>query len=158
MARRKRIHAPEKDEPALDISSLIDVCFLLLIYFLVTTQIVRKEQELSTTIPSFCLTGTPPEISPLRILLEANGSVSIKNETGLIELVETNPDLRKLPHLSERLKLHKSISDVSGHKTLVQLQVNGETAQQRVIDVLNALAGANITEITFTDAPKRQAT
>jgi len=27
------------DEPTLDISSLIDVCFLLLIYFLVTTTI-----------------------------------------------------------------------------------------------------------------------
>ncbi|MFT6239485.1 MAG: biopolymer transport protein ExbD [Akkermansiaceae bacterium] len=155
MARRKRIHAPEKDEPGLDISSLIDVCFLLLIYFLVTTQIVKKEQELSSTIPALKLDGDPPEIGALHILLEANGSVSIKNETGLVELVETSPNTRKLPYLSERLKLHKSISEVSGQQTLVQLQVNGDTVQQRVIDVLNALAGANITEITFTDAPER---
>jgi hypothetical protein len=33
MARHKKIQAPEEDEPGLDISSLIDVCFLLLIYF-----------------------------------------------------------------------------------------------------------------------------
>ena len=51
MARHKKIQAPEEDEPGLDISSLIDVCFLLLIYFLVTTQIIKKEQELSTALP-----------------------------------------------------------------------------------------------------------
>ena len=121
MARRKRIHSPEKDEPGLDISSLIDVCFLLLIYFLVTTQIVQKEQELSSSLPSPNLIGPPPELSPLRILLESNGQVSIENETGLSELVESDLNSRELPTLSKRLKLHKDTSDIAGHETLVQL-------------------------------------
>ena len=36
MARHRRAEAPEEDKPELSISPLIDVCFLLLIYFLVT--------------------------------------------------------------------------------------------------------------------------
>ena len=152
MARHKKIQSPAEEEPNLDISSLIDVCFLLLIYFLVTTQIVQKEQELSTTLPTHEQSGTPPEIGPLALILEANGRISILNETGQLELIESNPDTRELPHLSERLTLHKSISETSSQLPLVQIQVDGETAQQRVIDVLNALAGAKITEITFIDA------
>jgi biopolymer transport protein ExbD len=151
MSRRKKIQAPEDDEPGLDISSLIDVCFLLLIYFIVTTQIVKKEQELSARLPVVNPAGPQSSMPPLSIHLEANGHVSIKNESGLIELIETSPDLRELPNLSARLRLHKSASEMTGARPRVQIRVDGDAVQQRVTDIFNALAGAQITEITFTD-------
>ena len=40
MARHRRATALEEDKPELSISPLIDICFLLLIYFLVTTTTV----------------------------------------------------------------------------------------------------------------------
>lgn len=43
-SRRKKDRA-ELDEPQLDISSLIDVCFLMLIFFLVTTTIGRRSRS-----------------------------------------------------------------------------------------------------------------
>ena len=153
MARHKRILAPEKDEPALDISSLIDVCFLLLIYFLVTTQIFKKEQELSPNIPSLQLRHSPAETAALHIIVGAEGSVSLKDEASTLELIETDLKTHHLPTLSKRLRIHKTIADIAGQTTLVQLQVNQGTAHQRVVDVLNALADAKITEITFTDIP-----
>ena len=52
MARKKIAEALEDDEPGLDISSLIDVCFLLLIYFLVTTTIQPREQDLRMSLPA----------------------------------------------------------------------------------------------------------
>lgn len=151
MTRRKRISLPKNDEPGLNISSLIDVCFLLLIYFIVTTQIVRKEQEITSSIPTMCPQRDISKIEPLRILIEANGRIAIKNETGLLEMVETNPDSRELPALSARLKLLKDISLMSGQQALVQVTAHDNTSHQRVIDVLNTIAGANITDITFTD-------
>ncbi len=151
MARHKKMQSPEEDEPGLDISSLIDVCFLLLIYFLVTSQIVKKEQDLSTSLPSTAPSETPPDLAPMLILLEGNGNISLKGETGIIELIESDSDSRELPNLAQRLDLHKSVADTASQKALVQIRVEGDTVQQRVIDVLNALAGAGITEITFTD-------
>ena len=151
MARHKKQREMELDEPGMDISSLIDVCFLLLIYFLVTTQIVRKEQELSTALPAVAPSDTPPSLSPLFIMLEANGNISIKEETGQIDIVENNPDSRDLPNLAKRLSIHKGAADISGDKALVQIKVDGDAVQQRVTDILNALSGADITEITFTD-------
>lgn len=151
MARHKKMKKMELDEPGMDISSLIDVCFLLLIYFLVTTQIVRKEQELSTALPAVAPSDTPPELAPMLIILEANGNISIKDESGSVELVESGSDTRELPNLSKRLSIHKGAADISSSKALVQIKVDGDAMQQRVTDILNALAGAKITDITFTD-------
>lgn len=151
MARHKKMQPPEEDEPGLDISSLIDVCFLLLIYFLVTTQIVKKEQELNTALPANTPSEALPKLSPMLILLEESGNVSVQGESGVPELLESDPDARFLPNLSQRLELYKSIAEQSETEALVQLKVDGKAVQQRVIDVLNALAKAGISKITFTD-------
>lgn len=151
MARKRKFARSRFDEPGLNISSLIDVCFLLLIYFLVTTQIVRKEQELSSTTPGCRKEFPTPVIAPLYLLVEAEGAISIKNETGLVELLESNPESRFLPVLTDWLELYQSAALVSGQTPLVQIQVADEAIQQRVIDVLNALAGVGIKDITFVE-------
>ncbi|MBG7607508.1 MAG: biopolymer transporter ExbD [Verrucomicrobia bacterium] len=51
-ARYKKSHFESDTEPQLDISSLIDVCFLLLIYFLVTCTIQPREQDLLMALPT----------------------------------------------------------------------------------------------------------
>lgn len=151
MARHKRVQAPDEDEPGLDISSLIDVCFLLLIYFIVTTTITKKEQDLSLALPSQALSDTPPEIRPLFLRVEANGFIYIRPEGAQDELVEQDPESRILENLVPRLELYSSAAKNSNSKPIVQVYVDGEAKQQRVIDVLNALAGAGIATVTFTD-------
>lgn len=44
MARHKKLEMVEDEDPKLDISSLIDVCFLLLIYFLVATSLIQERK------------------------------------------------------------------------------------------------------------------
>lgn len=149
MTRQKKTRPLESDEPALNISSLIDVCFLLLIYFIVTTRIVKKEQELSSTIPSDESPYSPAIMEPLTLLVEANGHVSIRNETGLIELIESDESSRDLPDLSARLRMYRSAAQLSGQTPIVKIDVHEDTKQQRVTDVLNALAGEEIKDITF---------
>ncbi len=151
MARHKKTQAAEEDEPTLDISSLIDVCFLLLIYFLVTTTITKKEQDLSMTLPSVAPSDVPPHIRPLFLRLEANGFIYIRSESGEETLVEQNTKSRTLDNLSPRLTLYANAAKGSDSVPLVQVYVDGEAKQRRVIDVLNALAGAGISKVTFTD-------
>ena len=53
MARRVHSQTRGSDEdPELDISSLIDVSFLLLIYFIVTSTLQKRETDLGITLPS----------------------------------------------------------------------------------------------------------
>lgn len=151
MSRRKKMEVPDDDEPGLDISSLIDVCFLLLIYFLVTTTIVKKEQDISMALPSVAPSETPPDIRPLFIKLEANGYISTRSDGTPEQLVESDPDARELPTLVPLLESYKSAAEATDSEPLVQVYVEADARQQRVIDVLNSLAQVGISKVTFTD-------
>ena len=52
MARHKKYFHENTADPELDISSLIDVCFLLLIYFIVTSSVTIRESDLAMSLPA----------------------------------------------------------------------------------------------------------
>ena len=150
MARKKVADNLEEDEPGLDISSLIDVCFLLLIYFLVTTTIQPREQDLKMTLPAAAPSTEIPGLAPLFIKLEKSGSISI-NTGPDAEPLDTDVTSRKLPLLKGRLDTYAAIAKASGKQPMVQVWADGEAQQQRLIDVINCLASADIKSVTFTD-------
>ncbi len=135
------------DEPTLDISSLIDVCFLLLIYFLVTTTIQPREQDLRTTIPvpqDTELVTLPPMLIELR-----QGGEVVVNPGDAAEVYELDVDSRELPELKSRLDSLSGFGIQSVPKVL--LKVHDEALQQRYIDVINCLAEAGISDIAIMD-------
>lgn len=152
MARRKRAEAPDDDEPAMDISSLIDVCFLLLIYFIVTNTIQPKEMDLPLTLPSSVpSTEQPPEIKPMLIHIASSGSITVNQNEPLDTAATVTHDSRKLPQLEQRLSIYKGAFSGSDSEPLVQVAVDGEAPQQAVMDVINTLVGLDINKVTFTD-------
>lgn len=151
MARHKSILEESFSEPELDVSSLIDVCFLLLIYFLVTMTIVPRESDLALALP------TPGEvnpnttvIAPMFIRVDAGGTVFTGFGVSQMQM-DADPASRELPLLLGQLKLYRDAAFSSGDTPLVQLWVDPGAVQQRVIDVLNALAAAKIASVTFSD-------
>ncbi len=148
MARREQ-QAFEDDEPGLDISSLIDVCFLLLIYFLVTTTIQPRESDLQMQLPASAPSESTPDIDPMFIRVDAAGAI-YQGSGADAEKLDTDLDDHRLPKLLERLSVYVSTAG-EGNEPLVQIWVDAEAQQQRVIDVLNALAAKEITKVTFTD-------
>jgi biopolymer transport protein ExbD len=150
MARHKTILTEPDSEPQLDISSLIDVCFLLLIYFLVTSTIGPRERDLPLKLPPEKWAGTSSPIQPMFIRVDAAGAIF--TGTGLGERpMDNDPRSRDLPLLANYLNLYHSAAISAGEKPLVQIWVDPGVTQQRVIDVLNALAAAGIDRVTFTD-------
>ncbi|MEM1444241.1 MAG: biopolymer transporter ExbD, partial [Verrucomicrobiota bacterium] len=100
MARRK---APKEEDPALDMSSLIDVSFLLLIYFLVTSTLDPKEADLGMTMPTNQSTQTATEVDIDQMTVEVNSSGHIVlNE----EVLDTDPEKREVPLLLDRLRTY----------------------------------------------------
>lgn len=151
MARHKKSKVEQDGEPELDISSLIDVCFLLLIYFIVTSTITRREQDLGMALPANQPPSSEqPKIEPLFIKVDVAGAVY--SGVGPAQLaLDTDGSLRDLPLLDAQLQLYSQAAKSAGNNPLVQVWVDPGTLQQRVIDVLNALAAAGITSVTFTD-------
>jgi biopolymer transport protein ExbD len=151
MARHRKYQADEEPNPALDISSLIDVCFLLLIYFLVATTIQKKETDVPLALPAAAPRDADmPDIDPLFIKIDANGAIYTGAGSSQ-QMLDTDSTVREVPQLSQQLQLYVAGASSGGKKPLVQLWVDGGANQQRVIDVLNALVGAGISSVTFTD-------
>ncbi|MBK1826757.1 ExbD/TolR family protein [Haloferula rosea] len=150
MSRHKRDEAMEEDQPKLDISSLIDATFLLLIYFLVTTTIQPREQDVPMTLPAAAPSETPPEIEPKLIKIDASGAIFVGAGAAQIPM-DSDPDSRDVPMLFADLKSYSDSAKSASSEPLVQIYVDGGAAQQRVIDVLNALTGVGISKVTFTD-------
>ena len=65
--------------------------------------------------------------------------------------MDNDPESRDLPLLATHLKIYTAAAASAGEKPLVQVWVDPGVRQQRVIDVLNALAAAGIADVTFTD-------
>jgi biopolymer transport protein ExbD len=123
---------------------MIDIVFLLLIYFMVTTSIIKEEADLGVKLPSSMAAppGTPlPEQHYIDILLD--GTILLNG------MPTDNPGNRALPNLTRTLMQLKLSSDRAGLKTLVILQPDPETYQQSVVNVLNALKAVGISSISF---------
>ncbi|MCF7674626.1 MAG: biopolymer transporter ExbD [Akkermansiaceae bacterium] len=150
MARHKRYDAVEEEKTSLDISSLIDVTFLLLIYFLVTSAIQVKETDLGMKLPAAMPSDKQPDIEPMFIKIDASGIIYAG--TGNSQMVlDSDPNIRSLPMLAQQLDMYASAARSANKSPLVQLWADGGATTQRVIDVINALAVVKIESVTFTD-------
>lgn len=150
MARHKKYEDIPSADPALDISSLIDVCFLLLIYFIVTSTITPRESDLGMALPAANPSSEQPDIEPLFIRIEASGAIYTGTGTAQ-QPMDSDMSVREMPLLKGQLEMYSSAARAANSKPLVQIYADGSATQQRVIDVLNALAGAGISSVTFTD-------
>jgi biopolymer transport protein ExbD len=152
MARHKKYEAAQEGDPALDISSLIDVCFLLLIYFIVTSTITPRESDLGMALPASSPPGdSQPKIEPFYIKVDPTGTVY----TGVgaaQQAMDSDLSVRELPLLTSQLEMYHNAAKASSSTPLVQICADEGSTQQRVIDVLNALATVGINSVTFTDS------
>lgn len=126
-------------DPALDISSLIDVSFLLLIYFLVTSSLEPRESDLSMELPTSSGAASNIKVDPLQIRLTQAGEISIADQL--------MPDDSAL---EAELDRYKALTDATGNKPLVIVSADDEAKQQRFIDLMNALARVGITTVTLS--------
>ena len=150
MARHKKFQVSMDATPELDISSLIDVCFLLLIYFLVTSTISPRETDLGMSLPAANPSNEQPKIEPMFIRVDVAGVIYTGVGAGQQQL-DQDASSRDVPLLDSQLDLYSAAARSAGSTPLVQVFVDPGTTQQRVIDVLNSLAGAGISSVTFTD-------
>ncbi|MEG0024792.1 MAG: biopolymer transporter ExbD [Akkermansia sp.] len=149
MARHKKMEHAEDEDPGLDISSLIDVCFLLLIYFIVATTLVQ-ERKLEMAMPGGVSSAEAKAVEPGLVRIDEGGTIYWgKPENQLV--VDSDVHNHELPVLVDALNNLKTAAEAVDTKPVVQLWVESGVPHQRVIDVLNALAKAGIKSVGLTN-------
>jgi biopolymer transport protein ExbD len=145
MARKKKYRGQKEDDPGLDISSLIDVAFLMIFYFLVTSTLQPVESDLGMELPTDTPSTSSIKIDPMRIEIDAQGVVSLSGE-----VVESDTSSSAMPTLIERLRTYNDACKATETEPLVIVAANDEVSNQRFVDVLNSLAAVDVTRITLT--------
>lgn len=147
MSRRRR--TPPEVNPALDMSSLIDVSFLLLIYFLVTSTLDPKEADLGMTMPTQSATSSSADVDIDYMNIEVNSSGHVVVDE---EVLDTDPEDRDVPLLMDRLRTYAESARLTDSDPIVIIAADDAAKSQRFVDVLNALAdpAVDIKNVTIT--------
>ena len=134
------------DEPELSIAPLIDVAFLLLIFFLVTTTLVKQEADLGLSLPGITqINSEPVKIDQMLIHISSDGAILVNKE-----IVESDVNRNSLPNLTDRLTRYVASAQIAGSEAMVVVDCDEDAMEQRFIDVLNSCARAGIVHLTIT--------
>lgn len=127
-----------------DLTPMIDVVFLMLVYFMVTTELIKQETDLGIQLPSEAPPAATAELpSKHTVDVLPDGSILLNGgPTG-------DPPIGELNNLTGLLASLKASADRLGKKTVVTIQADPFSPHRRSIDVLNACAQANLKFVSF---------
>jgi biopolymer transport protein ExbD len=132
-------------EDKADLTPMIDVVFLLLIYFMATTQLIKEETDIGITLPS----NTAPAKNPEHIPSEHFVDILEDGQVLLNGAPMDTPESRDMPQLTKTLTRLGMADQRMNIPTIVTIQADDESMHQRSIDVLNACAAAGIKTVSF---------
>jgi biopolymer transport protein ExbD len=128
------------EEPGLNLTPMIDVVFLLNIFFLVATTLPRPERDLDVELPQVAAAGALSEAPAQRVVnVHRDGHITLDGrDVSLDELT------------------HKLTAARSQYADLgVQVRGDALSYHQRVAEVLQACKQAGIRELGISVAPKQ---
>ena len=127
------------------IAPMIDVVFVILVFFMALAAQIRIEQILQTKLPGVAVASSSTEFFDEQILqIAEDGEVTLNDE------IFDGPDVHDLPQLTNTLGQLQASSDAAKTKLVITLISHPDSAYQRTIEVLNALAAAGVSNVTFT--------
>ena len=127
------------------IAPMIDVVFVIMLFFMVMAGAVKVEKELNTQLPGNAETSGPTEmVDEMVIAIAETGEVTLNDEP-----MDT-PTSRTMPTLKNTLTRLKQAGDQSKTPTMVTVVSEPQAKYSRTVDVLDALSVAGITNVTFT--------
>ena len=132
----------EEGDIGFQIAPMVDVVFVLLLFFMASAGSHIIPKELTINLPSGrgeSRSGPPP--TPIIIDIFPDGKVQMNNK------VYDTPISKELPELRNWLK---DTIDKFGDKDPVIIRPDPQTKHERVIDVLNAAAASGVKNLTFS--------
>jgi biopolymer transport protein ExbD len=125
------------EAPALNLTSMIDVLFLLIIFFMVATKFDELERNIDVAVPEVSQAGednAPPE--PIIVTVQADGSIAIGSEVVTIE------------QLVARLAAARTVAAATD--PAVVIRGDAECPFQHIAAALAACRQAGISELGIT--------
>jgi biopolymer transport protein ExbD len=145
--KRKRRHRRKPSAEVnlgFQIAPMIDVVFVILLFFIVQASDIQVENahvtKLPGTIESDKNTVLPDEIA---VRIEDDGQVYLNDDP------LDSPTTKELPEFASNMNQLRENSDAAKSEVLVTIYANELARYERVVDVLDALSRAKVSNVTF---------
>ncbi|MCK4422851.1 MAG: biopolymer transporter ExbD [Candidatus Omnitrophica bacterium] len=130
----------DTEKAEMDTSPMVDVVFQLLIFFMVAASFKAEESNLKVFLPA---AGAPAvkaaELEEVKIFVASNGAITVNQQA------YDSAGSKDLPQLKTMLT---NLAGLFKDQAVV-IQAHEDSTHGRVVDVLNACAGARIKNISF---------
>lgn len=130
----------------LQIAPLIDVVFLLLIYFMVTSSLSKKEADLAFMLPAKVETTEIVEL-PVEVVIEVTELGDV-----LMDGMVFGQGSQNLDDLIAQLLSLKDAADSSGSEFIVNILPSDRALHGRIVNVMDACAAAKVKNVSFSMA------
>lgn len=129
------LRTPRREEPDLNLIPLIDVVFMLLIFFMVTTTF-NRDSGLEIQLPTADAEQTELKLDRIEITIDAEGRYYVNQQA----LINTQLDTLK-----------RAIEQTAGERRDVPfiISADAKTSHQAVVSAMEAAAQLGFVRITF---------
>ncbi|RMF96346.1 MAG: biopolymer transporter ExbD [Gammaproteobacteria bacterium] len=139
-----KLRARDREEPEINLTSLIDVVLLLLVFFMVTTSFVR-ESQLAIRLPEIAAENAPaPEAAPLEITVTAQGDYLVNGRA----LVDNRPE-------TLQAALRKLQPDAAGTRRIT-ISADAQASHQAVVTAMDVAGRSGYSEISIATLRRRE--
>ena len=133
------------------IAPMIDVVFVIMLFFMLMAGSVKVEKELNTKLPGVAITSAPTDFVDEQIIgISPQGDITLNDEPF------DSAGSTELPQLKATLMRLKQAGDAAKSPVLITIVSDPQAKYRRTINVLDALAVAGIGNVTFTVSEEEQ--
>lgn len=124
---------------------MIDVVFVIMLFFMVMAGAVKVENELNTTLPGSTESSAATDfVDEIIISIAESGEVALNDEPF------DSAQSRELPKLRDTLMRLKQNADNAKTPAVVTVVSEPNAKYSRTVDVLDVLSQAKIETVTFS--------
>lgn len=144
----KRVQAEETPNLGFQIAPMLDVVFVILLYFMVLAGTVKVEYEIKTTLPGSAevSTAASDELPPDEVVI----GISSEGEVSLNDDPIGQPGDVKMNDLYVEMRNLADAATQSQTKIIVTVAAEETVKYDRIMNVLDVLAKAKISNVTFS--------
>ena len=142
--RRHRRKTNAEVNLGFQIAPMIDVVFVILLFFIVQASDIQVENAHVTKLPGNVEpNGDTPLPDEIAVRIEDDGQVYLNDDP--LDL----PTTKDLPEFASNMNQLRESSAAAKSELLVTIYANELARYERVVDVLDALSRAKVSNVTF---------
>ncbi len=131
------------------IAPMIDVVFVIMLFFMVMAGAVQVENELNLKLPGTVPSDSPVTVEETQVRILDTGEVLLNDEP-----VGEPGDTKLVNLTATMIRLVASTGAAKDSKIVVTIVADEFAPYQRVINVLNSLSIAKVQNVTFEVPPQ----